>query len=118
MLRRSVSLLLLVCFLALGSGYALYLHEQQHAREDAEEAAAAKAAGLPAPDHPDHDDNNCPVHAQLHMLMVTGTVLPVILLLGLAVVFLTELPAQSPTSHAPLVADCRGPPVLLLSHSM
>jgi len=118
MFRRFALLLLLVCFLALGSGYALYLHEQEHAREDAEEAAALKAAGLPAPEHPDHDDNNCPVHAQLHMLMVTGTVLPVIVLLGLAVAFLTELPAQAPTSHVPLVADCRGPPVFLLSHSM
>jgi hypothetical protein len=118
MLRRCASLLLMVCFLALGSGYALYLHEQQHAREDAAEAAACKAAGLPARDHPDHDDNNCPVHAQLHMLMVAGTVLPVLLLLGLVVAFLTELLREAPKSHAPLIADCRGPPLLLLSHSM
>ncbi len=104
--------MLMVCFLALGSGYALYLHEQQHAREDAAEAAACKSAGLPAPDHPDHDDNNCPVHAQLHMLMVTATVLPVLLLLALVVAFLNELPPFVPASHAPLVADCRGPPLL------
>lgn len=113
MFRRCVSLSLLTCFLALGSGFALYLHEQAHARDDAEVAAAAKAAGMPAPEHPDHDDNNCPIHAQLHMLMVTGTLLPILLLLGLAVAFLTELSPHVPTSHAPLVADCRGPPCCL-----
>ena len=114
MFRRCVSLSLLACFLALGSGFALYLHEQAHAREDALVAAAAKAAGLPAPDHPDHDDNNCPIHAQLHALMVAGTVFPILLLIGLAVAFLTELPPELPSSHAPLVSDCRGPPSLIL----
>ncbi len=116
MFRRCVSLTLLLCFLAMGSGFALYLHEQAHAREDAAIAAAAKAAGLPPPEPCDHDDNNCPIHAQLHMLMVSGTVLPILLLLGLAAAFLTELPPQAPTSHVPLVADCRGPPYVTLPH--
>jgi hypothetical protein len=110
MLRRCVSISLLICFLSLGSGFALFLHEQEHAREDAAEAAAAKTAGLPEPGHPEHDDNNCPIHAQLHMLMVTGTTAPVLLLLCLSVAFLTLLPESALTSRVPLVADCRGPP--------
>jgi len=115
MFRKCVSLLLLLCFLALGSGLALHLHEQEHEREDAAQDAAAQAAGLPAPQHSEHDDNNCPIHAQLHMLMVTGTTPPLLLLLGLAVAFLTELHPAAPLSHAPLVADCRGPPCLIVS---
>jgi hypothetical protein len=111
-MRRIVSCLLLVCFLALGSGAALYLHELDHQREDAKEAALAKAAGLPIPDHPDHDDNNCPIHRQIHLPMIHVPAPPALLmLLGAAIAFFSELRAQLRSTQVLAVIDCRGPPM-------
>jgi hypothetical protein len=111
-MRRMVSLLLLVCFLMLGSGAALYLHELDHMREDASEAALARAAGLPIPDHPDHDDNNCPIHRQLHLPMIhVPCPPPVLALFGTTIAFLSQLHAQVRSTKVLAVIDCRGPPL-------
>ena len=106
-----VSLLLLVCFVMLGSGAALFLHELDEQRTDERAVAAAKAAGLPAPVQTDHDDNNCPIHRQLHLPMIhVPSSLPVLVLLGLAIAFLSEVHAQLRSTRVVAVVDCRGPP--------
>jgi hypothetical protein len=111
-MRRVVSCLLLVCFFALGSGAALYLHELDHQREDAKEAALAKAAGLPVPDQPDHDDNNCPIHRQIHLPMIhVPAAPPLLMLLGAVVAIFSELRAQVCSAQFLAVIDCRGPPM-------
>jgi hypothetical protein len=112
--RRCLTFWTLICFTALGSGAVELIHNLHHISEDAREEAAAKAAGLPYHDHPDHDENTCPVHAQLHLTVLAAGVgfIPLLILLGAAIAFLSNLPVQLPMSRAPVVVDCRGPPFI------
>jgi hypothetical protein len=110
-LRRLASILLLLCFAALGTGTLEYLHNLQHAREDAAEAAVAKAAGLPdTPAPAPHNESNCDVHAQLHVPLMTAAWVPLLVLLGLFVAFLTQLAPVPPVQELPSRLACRGPP--------
>ena len=110
MLRRLTSILLLATFLGLGTGALAYLHECQHAAEDAVEDRDARAAGLPV-EHHQHDDSNCPVHAQLHMPLIAVAGVPPLALsgrmVGLVVVGRQSLPHRRPPGRA----DCRDPPM-------
>src|SRR5690349_23334644 len=56
-LRLVPTILLLLAFVALGSGAIEYMHNLDHQHADAREAAAMKEAGLPSHDGPVHDDN-------------------------------------------------------------
>jgi hypothetical protein len=97
--------ILIALFLALGSGAMEYVHNRDHAREDAR-------AHLPLGQH--HDESNCVLHAQLRAPIVAGAWVPLLVCLGLLVAFLTLLNEQ-PVPHRPLTRlDCRGPPASLL----
>jgi hypothetical protein len=108
-LKRIPSILLLACFLGLGTGFFEYFHEMQHAAEDARQAALLKAAGLPVrPEH--HDESNCQVCAQLHMSFVSTGWVPLLVCLGLFIAFLTQLDTPLIPRLVPARIDCRGPP--------
>ena len=109
-MRRFAAIALLLCFAALGTGTVEYLHNQQHAREDAAAAVAAKAAGLPEPSHSTHDETNCEFHAQLHLPLIAGGWTPLLILLGLFVAFLTLVAPVMPVRIVPSCLVCRGPP--------
>ena len=81
-----------------------YLHERDHAREDA-------AAGMP---HQQHDENICALHAQMRSPIVSAAAwVPLLVCLGLFIAFLTLLDEQPIYSRPTTRLDCRGPPALL-----
>jgi hypothetical protein len=110
-LKRVTSIVLLICFLGLGTGTLEYLHELQHAREDAVVDAMAKAAGLPVKPH-HHDESNCEICAQLHVQFVFTQWAPLLVCLGLFVAFLTLLDTPLILRRLPVRIDCRGPPLV------
>ncbi|MBC8108221.1 MAG: hypothetical protein H7Z14_16665 [Anaerolineae bacterium] len=106
-MKRAIVIVAAIWFLALGSGAAEYLHNAQHARED----ASLSHPDQPERDHePVHDDSNCSVHAQLHQPLVAPWTVAMLICAGLFVAFLTQLaPVYVPT-RLPARIDCRGPP--------
>ena len=103
LVRRLFAAILIALFLALATGAMEYLHNREHAREDAR---------LGTPDQ-HHDENNCAVHAQLHAPALSSGWVPLLVCIGLFVAFLSELTDQ-PTAHRPITRlVCRGPPALL-----
>jgi hypothetical protein len=108
--RRTTSILLLLCFAALGTGTLEYLHNLNHAREDAMEDAIAKTNHQPV-EHHHHDESNCEVHAQLHLPYIAAGWVPLLICLGLFVAFLTQLNTPLIPRQLPTRIDCRGPPV-------
>ncbi len=111
LVRRLPSLILLPVFLALGSGAVAYLHERAHQAEDAAQAQANKDAGLPDQEPPHHDESNCDFHAQLHIPLASVAWVPLLILLGLFVAFLTLISHPLVAKRLPARIDCRGPPV-------
>lgn len=109
--RCWISILLVMCFAALGSGAVGQWHDLEHAREDAAIAALAREASLPEPAPVQHDESNCSMHARLQSPMVSIAWVSLLVCLGLLVAFLTEI-APAPVSHRfTLQLTCRGPPV-------
>jgi hypothetical protein len=107
---RFAAVILVLFYLALGSGAIESLHNAQHAAEDAKRLAAAGNSGQ-TPQYPTHhDENNCPVHLQLHLSVMAVGWVPLLVCLGLFVAFLTELPVSLPAQQRRLVLPCRGPP--------
>jgi hypothetical protein len=104
------AILLAVCFLGLGSGAVEYLHNLQHERDEAAQAAIARAAGREAPSHQTHDETNCDFHAQLHVPLLAAGWVPLLVLLGAFVACLTTLATTLVGRRVPLRIDCRGPP--------
>src|SRR5438552_6021856 len=99
--RRLTGAILVVLFLALGSGVMEFAHQREHAREDARDAK---------PPHHQHDESNCSVCAMVRAPIVSTGWTPLLVCLGLFVAFLTLL-IEQPTLHHPLTRlDCRGPP--------
>ena len=112
MRRSSAYLLLLLTFIAFGTGFLGYVHELQHDREDAATALAAHAMGRPVNSHPEHDDNNCPTHAQLYMLLIlTGWAL-LLVCIGRSPRPVTVLPVIVNSFRIFWRIACRGPPML------
>ena len=107
--NRVASYLLLFVFLALGTGAAEYVHNKQHAAEDAHEDAIATASGKPAEEH-HHDESNCAVHAQLHMPYVAMRWVPIILGIGRLIAFLSLSITPLIPRMLPVRVACRGPP--------
>jgi hypothetical protein len=103
--KRFASILLLAAFAALATGGVEYLHNLQHT----DATTHASLAG-DRPHFPRHDDSNCDVHRQLHMPALPAQWLPLLILLGLFVAFLTLLSAQLAPQTALVSAACRGPP--------
>jgi hypothetical protein len=111
--RRFATILLLAWFAALATGSLEYLHNLQHAADDARLASAV--ATEPAdvqPPHPlpHHDERNCDLHAQLHLALFATSSAPPLVFLGLLLAFLTLLRAPLISRLAPARIDCRGPP--------
>ena len=98
--RHVASILLLLAFLCLGSGTAEFLHNREHAREDAQS------------DHPaaPHDESNCVIHAQLHTPLLSIAWTPLLVFLGLFVAFLSLLTPALIPQRTFIRLDCRGPP--------
>ena len=92
--RRVLVTILTLALLALGTGALEYAHNHEHADHHADP----------------HDESTCFLHAQLQSPLVSAANVPLLILAGLFVAFLTLLPSQ-PVSHRPLLSlDCRGPP--------
>ena len=109
-MNRLAASILVLCYLALGSGAVERWHNARHAVEDAAAISAAKQAGLPTPAIPTHDDSNCLIHAQIHLsTMVIGWV-QLLILLGVFVAFLTLLPVTVASRERRFTLSCRGPP--------
>jgi hypothetical protein len=105
--RRFAVLPLLVCFLALGTRAAAFLHDLEHQQRD---AVLVNAGVLPPAQQPIHNDSNCRIHAQLHMPMLAAAWVPLLVCVGLFVAFLTLLPARLLPQSRGLAFNCRGPP--------
>ena len=108
-MNRATSYLLLFVFLSLGTGGAEYVHNLQHAAEDAREDAIAAASGHHSEEH-HHDESNCAVHAQLHMSFMSIGWVPLLISLGLLIAFLTLIATPLIPRRVPARADCRDPP--------
>lgn len=106
-MQRLAAIILVIGFLLLGAGALEHLHNLDHARQD---AALAQASHHPVKPAPCHDETNCPLHAQLHMPTVSVAWVPLLIVLGLLVAFLTM--AAPPLTPQPALARlaCRGPP--------
>ena len=109
-MNRLAAILLILCFAGIGSGALEYWHDLEHDVEDARADAIAKAAGLPVVPH-EHDESNCPVHAQLHMPLLTVAWVPLLVCLGLLIAFLTLIEPVYVPQPIPARIDCRGPPI-------
>ena len=114
-MHRFCSFVLVLAFLALGSGLAEFLHNAEHAREDARAAAAASAGPSDSPDShshdgPLHDESNCRVHAMLHAPLLSAGWVPLLVLLGLFVAFLNLLTPAPVFRKLAVRLPCRGPP--------
>ncbi len=108
--HRIAAAILVLCYIALGSGAVERWHNAQHAAEDAAVVAAAVKAGAPVPAIPTHDEGNCLIHAQIHLSTAVVGWVQLLILLGVFVAFLTLLPLKV-AGVVPLFAlACRGPP--------
>jgi hypothetical protein len=113
-LKRLATILLVICFAGLGSGWFRHAHDAAHAAADAAAIQAGPGHGhssSPAPaDAPRHDESNCSVHALLNAPLVHAAIVPLLVLAGLFVAFLSLL-APPPVSRRHIDRlDCRGPP--------
>jgi hypothetical protein len=112
---------LLLTFLLLGSGALEYFHNWAHEMEDRldDQAQALAAPRPPAHMHPipmaphhEHDENNCEVHAQLHMAVIVISWTALLIRLGIWIAFLSLIAIGLIPRLLPERIDCRGPPVL------
>jgi hypothetical protein len=99
----------MACMLGIGSGALEYVHNLQHEAEDAREDAIAAADGHAAESH-HHDENNCEVHAKLHMAIILYAWVPLLIWLGLWIAFVSLLAVPLIPRQLPVRFDCRGPP--------
>ena len=109
-MHRLTCIFLLFAIAGLGSGLFEYLHHLSHEREDAQAIAAAAREGQPAPAVPVHDESNCPIHRQLHLPTISIGWVPLLVLLGFFVAFVTELAPPLVSQRRFFRIDCRGPP--------
>ena len=113
-MRRFPAILLLIAVATLGSGALRYAHEMAHAaghltaphEEDGHDHNEAP------PHAPLHDESNCFVHAMLKLPMLGAGHVPVLVLIGTFVAFLTSLPVAVRCCRPVLRLDSRGPPVV------
>ena len=126
-MRIAASYALLFTFLLMGSGALEYLHNWAHELQDQMEdrAEAAKEAALAsevhvAPAHPEHhhDENNCEMHAQLHMAIISFSWTPLLIWLGVWIAFLSLLAVPLIPRPQPNRIDCRDPPCAWLAYSI
>jgi hypothetical protein len=120
-----------VTFLLLGSGALEYLHNRAHELEDRmEDQKEAMVEAMAAPPLPsnmrripvqrphEHDENNCEMHAQLHLAVILYAWTPLLVCLGIWIAFLSLLAVALIPRPLPERIDCRGPPHALFSYSL
>ena len=107
-MRRVTAVVLAVSFLCLGAGLLRFAHDAAHAHQDAH--AVEGDDNHQGEDRHHHDESNCEIHAGLSAPLAAGTIVPLLVQLGVFVAFLTLL--FTPLCHLRLPAriDCRGPP--------
>ena len=109
-MRRISAILLVVAFIGIGSGALSWVHELAHAAEDSRMAAALPTDAGDRGKVP-HSENNCNLHAILRAPLASTHWVPLLVLIGLFVAFVSQL-SPSLVSHRLLDRiDCRGPPV-------
>jgi hypothetical protein len=106
--HRATTIVLLLAFMATGSGLMGELHRREHAA-DQSVLRSAKAAWQ-APGEPGHDERNCAVCLTLHMPFMASGYVPLLICLGLWVEFLTSLRPRLNPQRVHRSIDCRGPP--------
>ena len=113
-MRRFPAILLLIAVATLGSGALRYAHEMAHADAHLADAHGHSGHGHgEAPSHaPAHDESNCFVHAMLKLPMLGAGHVPVLVLIGTFVAFLTSLPVAVRCRRPVLLLDSRGPPLI------
>jgi hypothetical protein len=114
MLKRVAPILLVIAFVALGSGMMAYLHNLQHAAEDAREDAVARASDKPVEQH-HHDESNCEVHAQLILAFFFDGWAMLFAFLNLLVAVLVLTQIEQIRQATLLRVSCRGPPLFCTS---
>lgn len=107
-MRRLASIILVLTFLAMGSGITQYAHEWQHAQQD---AATGGVPCKPLQQHPIHNDLNCEIHAQLHMPITVVAWLPPAIEIGILAIAAFAPDRAVISQNDPDRIDCRGPPV-------
>jgi hypothetical protein len=101
--RKLCAIFVLLSFFALGSGALEYLHNLNHAHDDARTAHTSDEV-------PFHSESNCFIHAKLHLPTVAVGWVPLLVFLGIFVAFVTELAPALVSQRALIRIDCRGPP--------
>ena len=110
-MRRIGAIVLALCFVALGTGALRFAHDKAHAYADAR--AARSGSGSDSDPLPHHDETNCDLHALLNAPLMPAGAVPLLVLLGLFVAFLTLLAPQPVSVRVARRIDCRGPPSFL-----
>ena len=108
---RLVGSILVLCMLGLSTGALQYVHELQHAAEDAREDALARQAGDGSQPH-HHDESKCELCNQLHMAILLTGCTPIVIRLGLLIGLLALWQPESNVRSLHLRRDCRGPPAI------
>lgn len=101
---------MIVCIGALATGGLAHVHNQAHEHEDAALVEQARRDGESLPHSPVHDETNCDLHAQLHLPLLSAGYVPLLILFGIFVAFLTLLPASVISYRPQTRLGCRGPP--------
>jgi GAF domain-containing protein len=111
-MRRVVAILFAGYIVALGAGAMEAWHDRVHAIEDAQDDALRWALGLPVAAHHEHDENNCDVHAQLHIPLLLSAWTGVLFFLGLLVISIVAAGHPWIDRRVHVRLDCRGPPAI------
>src|SRR5207237_7381835 len=101
--KRIAAIVLLLAFTGLATGAVEHLHNLQHAHDD-----AATVNPSAPPGRPHHDESNCDFHRQIHLPAIAAAWVPLLVLLGLFVAFLTCLAPELAPQRAPARPACRG----------
>ena len=88
MMRRVVSIFLLIAFAGLATGIVEQLHDRMHP----------------------HDESTCAIHATLHMPTSAPPIVAVLIAVGLFVAFLTQLSTAVIPQRVMVSRRTRGPP--------
>ena len=109
--RRLAGIFVIACTLILSSGALSRVHDAAHAIED-QHAVEASHEGSSSPSTPaQHDETNCFLHAQLLSTSIAPAgIVPILVLLGVFVAFLTLIPQSIERRFVAHRIDCRGPP--------
>ena len=105
--QRLVTTFLLLTFAAIGSGSLHRVHALAHEQEDAAAGAAHHEDQTPGPAH---DESNCQIHLMLGAPIISAGWVPLLVVLGVFVAFLSQLPTHVVRQFALVRIDCRGPP--------